>query len=105
MEDIYKNISENLNKINVFKIKYNDEYFKNFNITPNPIPNLTNNIIDGFDIRISDTIYYDQSEKHYNEDIIDYFIDYGLCKFFNIECKDKKCLIFYIKKIIKNLII
>ena len=90
---IYKNICENLNKINVFKIKYNDEYFKNINITPNPIPNLTNNIIDGFDIRISDTIYYDQSEKHYNEDIIDYFLDYGLCEFFNIEFKDKKYII------------
>ena len=87
MEDIFKNICENLNKINCFKRKYNDECFNNFN-------NFNNfYIMDGFDTRISDTMYYDKSEKHYNEDIIDYFLDYGLCEFFSIECKDKKCII------------
>ena len=91
MQDLYNNVNENINKIEKFLNK-KTEYFFNYNnayINNNSYYNITND--DNFEINISKIQKFNELDKAFNKDILDYFIDYGLCLFFYIECKEIPC--------------
>jgi preprotein translocase subunit SecA len=93
MEDLYNNINENINKIeNVQKknTEYNVFYLNNGYINNNySSHNITND--DDFEINISKIKKFNEIDRAINKDILDYFIDYGICLFFDIECKEIPC--------------
>ena len=90
MQDLYNNVNENINKIETFKnrnknnMSYNND-FDNFYLE-------NNNNNDNFEIDITKVTNFNELDKVINKDILDYYIDYGLCLFYNIECYQLNCL-------------
>jgi LPS O-antigen subunit length determinant protein (WzzB/FepE family) len=79
MKELSNNLEENIDKIE--KVMNQSNYSLNVN---NGL-NQTNNNVD-FEIKITQKISFNELDKPISKDIIDYFIDYGLCGFFHIEC-------------------
>ena len=98
MQDLYNNIQDNLNKIKSYKNIYIEA---NNNLVNNDINSQSNNLPKDFEINIIKITNFNELDRPINKDILNYFIDYGLCLFFNIDCNEMP---FY-KKFLKELFI
>ena len=72
MKDFYNNIFQNINKIDTFKSLHNNETVDDNH---------------QFDLNIRKVTKFSSLELPINKDIIEYFIDYGLCLFYDIDVK------------------
>lgn len=88
MKNLFDNVKENLNQIDKFinrKKDYTDYTEFNDNFNNNNSYDIVN-VNDFFEINITKIIKLNEFDNPIRKDILDYFIDYGLCLFFNIEC-------------------
>ena len=72
MKDFYNNIFQNINKIDTFKSLHNNETIDDNH---------------QFDLNIIKVTKFSSLEVPINKDVIEYFIDYGLCLFYDIDVK------------------
>ena len=85
MKDFYNNIFQNINKIDTFKSLHNNETVDDNH---------------QFDLNIRKVTKFSSLELPINKDIIEYFIDYGLCLFYDIDVKQNS--ISCLKKILNT---
>jgi len=97
MVELCNNVKENIDKIEAFKnrnnhyMEYNNYMIYN-NSEKKDFHHNFNDDNDDFEININKIIRFTDLEKPINKDILDYFIDYGLCLFFYVECQETPCL-------------
>lgn len=72
MKDFYNNVFQNINKINTFKSLHNNEIDDDIN---------------QLDLNVIKITKFSSLEIPINKDIVEYFIDFGLCLFYDIDVK------------------
>ena len=92
MQDLYNNVNENINKIETFKNRNKNNMIYNNDFMNDNLYLENNNNNDNFEIDITKVTNFNELDKAINKDILDYYIDYGLCLFYNIECYQINCL-------------
>ena len=95
MKDIYNNVKKNYDTIENYRfMKKNHLEFINHNQNNYFARNNNNYESESYDfeININQIINFNEQEKPVNKDILDYFLDYGLCLFFDVSCKEIPCI-------------
>ena len=94
MKDIYNNVKKNYDIIENYRYKKKNHLeFINYNQNNYFAQNNNNYESESYDfeININQIINFNEQEKPVNKDILDYFLDYGLCLFFDVSCKEIPC--------------